>query len=80
MAELTYELSFKGIASPTLRAAFADYDVGSATGTTWVRCSQGDLRGVIARIEELGLDLLEIRLIAGLPGADPNPGGSPPAG
>ena len=75
MAELTYELSFKGIASPTLRAAFADYDVGSATGTTWVRCSQGDLRSVIARIEELGLDLLDIRLIAELARGEPPAGG-----
>ena len=80
MAELTYELSFKGIASPTLRAAFADYDVGSATGTTWVRCSHGDLRGVIARIEEFGLDLLDIRLIAELAGGDPPAGGSPAGG
>ena len=71
MAELTYELSFKGVASPTLRAAFADYDIGSGTGITWVRCSHGDLRGVIGRIEELGLDLLDIRLIAGLTGVDP---------
>ncbi len=80
MAELTYELSFKGVASPTLRAAFADYDVGSGTGTTWVRCSHDALRGVIGRIEELGLDLLEIRLLAGLPDGDQYPGGSPPSG
>jgi hypothetical protein len=66
MAELTYELSFKGVASPTLRAAFADYEVGSGTGTTWVRCSHDALRGVITRIEELGLDLLDVRLIAEL--------------
>ena len=75
MAELTYELSFKGVASPTLRAAFADYDVGSATGATWVRCSHDELHGVIARIEDLGLDLLEIRLIAGITAPDPQPDG-----
>ena len=80
MAELTYELSFKGIASPTLRAAFADYEVGSATGTTLVRCSQGDLRGVIARIEELGLDLLDIHLIAELARDEPPAGGSSAGG
>jgi hypothetical protein len=78
MAELTYELSFKGVASPTLRAAFVDYEVGSGTGTTWVRCSHDELSGVIGRIGELGLDLLDIRLIAGLAGVDPHGGGGSP--
>ena len=64
MADLTYEVSFKGVASPTLRAAFADCDLGTGAGVTWVRCSHDALRGVIARIEELGLQLLDVRLIA----------------
>jgi hypothetical protein len=41
-----------------------------------VRCSHDELHGVITRIEELGLDLLEIRLIAGIAASDPQPGGS----
>jgi len=69
MADLTYEVSFKGIASPTLRAAFVDCDVRAGTGTTWVRCSHAALRDVIARIEDLGLDLLDVRLIAEHPSA-----------
>jgi hypothetical protein len=68
MADLTYEVSFKGVASPTLRAAFVDCELGTGVGTTWVRCSHDALREVIARIEEFGLELLDVRLIAEHPG------------
>jgi hypothetical protein len=65
MAELAYEVSFKGVASPTLRAAFGDCELGSGVGTTWIRCTHDALRDVIAQLEELGLELLDVRLIAG---------------
>ena len=64
MADLRYEVSFKGVASPTLRAAFADCELGTGTGVTLVRCPQAALRSVLARIEELGLELLDVRLVA----------------
>ena len=64
MAELTYEVSFKGVASPMLRAAFVDHELEAGAGITTVRCTQAALRTVIARIEEFGLELLEVRLIA----------------
>ena len=64
MADLTYEVSFKGVASPTLRAAFRDREVRSATGVTSVRCPKASVRAAIARIEEFGLQLIEVRLIA----------------
>ena len=70
MADLTYEVSFKGVASPTLRAAFVDFELGTGVGTTWVRCSHGALREVIARIEDFGLELLDVRLLAGHPADD----------
>ena len=63
MADLTYEVSFKGVASPTLRAAFVDCELRPR----WVRprCgAPGVVRTVIARIEEFGLQLVEVRLIA----------------
>ena len=75
MADLTYEVSFKGIASPTLRAAFINCEVGTGIGTTWVRCEHDALRQVIARIEDLGLELLDVRLIAQHPAADHPPAG-----
>ena len=67
MADLTYEVSFKGVASPTLRAAFAECELSTGTGTTLVRCSTHELRTVIARIQEFGLELLDVRLIAAHP-------------
>ena len=72
-AELTYEVSFKGVASPTLRAGFADYEVATGVGTTSVRCSRDALRGVITRIEDFGLELLDVRLIAAHPADDGPP-------
>ena len=71
MADLTYEVSFKGAASGTLRAAFADYDLSVGTGVTLIRCSHGALRAVINRIEELGLQLLDVRLVADQAGSPP---------
>jgi hypothetical protein len=65
MAELIYEVSFKGVASTTLRGAFAGYDVGTGVGSTWVRCPHDSLHDVMARIEEFGLDVLDVRLLAG---------------
>jgi hypothetical protein len=64
MADLTYEVSFKGVASPTLRAAFLDCELDAGMGITSVRCTKGALRAVIARIEEFGLELIDLRLIA----------------
>jgi hypothetical protein len=64
MADLTYEVSFKGVASPTLRAAFIDYELETGAGVTSVRCTQAAVHAVFARIEEFGLQLLDVRLIA----------------
>jgi hypothetical protein len=78
MADLRYEVSFKGVASPTLRAAFVDYELDDGSGATMVRCGHEELSGVMARIEELGLVLLDVRLVAehpddhGIPGRKPD--------
>jgi hypothetical protein len=64
MADLIYEVSFKGAASGTLRAAFADFDLSVGTGVTLIRCSHGALRALINQIDELGLQLLDVRLVA----------------
>ncbi len=64
MADLVYEVSFKGVASPMLHAAFPGCDLETGAGLTVVRCRQDALRGVIERIEELALQLLHIRLVA----------------
>jgi hypothetical protein len=67
MAELVYELSFKGAASDTLASAFEGCDVTTERGVTTVRSEvpdQGALQGLIARINALGLELLDVHLIA----------------
>lgn len=64
MADLAYEVSFKGAAGPTLRAAFPECELATGAGLTLLRCSQPALPRVIVRIEELALQLLDIRLVA----------------
>jgi hypothetical protein len=64
MADLSYLLSFKGAASPTLRSAFANCKVDADDGVTVLRCPHHDLNRVIAQIQELGLELLDVRLVA----------------
>jgi hypothetical protein len=67
MAELVYELSFKGAASESLAGAFEECVVTTDRGVTTVRSAvpdQAALQGLIARINVLGLELLEVRLVA----------------
>ena len=64
MAALIYLVSFKGAVSPTLRAAFQDSEVETADGVTVVRCPRDRLRPVIAVIEEFGLELADVRMLA----------------
>jgi len=64
VADVRYAVSFKGVASPTLRAAFTDYELEDGTGVTIVRCTQEALRAVLDRIEEFGLVLTDVRTVA----------------
>ena len=64
MADLSYLVSFKGAASPTLRSAFATWDLETGDGMTCVRCVQADLARVIAQIQDHGLELLDVHLVA----------------
>jgi hypothetical protein len=73
MAELSYEVSFKGAASPTLCAAFDDWELQTGSGVTLLRCDQRALHTVIDRIQDLGLELLDVRLVA-----EPASGRGPP--
>jgi hypothetical protein len=77
MAELIYELTFRGAASDTLAAAFEDCDVTTGQGVTIVRSTvpdQAALQGLIGRITGLGLELLEVH-----PVTDPGGAGSRPS-
>jgi hypothetical protein len=72
MAQLVYELSFKGTASAALAGAFENCVVTSRSGITIVRSEvpdQAALHGLLDRVQALGLEILELRLIAE-PGED----------
>ena len=55
MADLRYEVSFKGVASVDIRAAFGDCEADTGRGITTVRCPKEGLNAVVNRIEDLGL-------------------------
>jgi hypothetical protein len=72
MALLLYEVSFKGAASDTLAAAFDNAELTTDHGVTTVHAGvrdQADLQGLLGRVHALGLELLEVRLVAE-PGSD----------
>jgi hypothetical protein len=60
-----YELTVKGQPGELLRAAFADVVVSSGPGVTILSAEldQSALHGLLARIEDLGLELLDMRLV-----------------
>ena len=60
-----YELTVKGQPGELLRAAFEDVVVSSGPGVTILSADldQPALHGLLARIEELGLELLDMRLV-----------------
>jgi hypothetical protein len=67
MTDLVYELSFKGAASDTLAGAFEGCDVTTNRGVTTVRSGvpdQAALQGLIERVNALGLELLDVHLVA----------------
>lgn len=64
---MIYELSFKGSASDVVRAMFDEFDVETGHGVTMIRgefADQSALHGALARIQGLGLELLDVRLVA----------------
>jgi hypothetical protein len=61
-----YVVTVKGEPGELLRAAFEDVEVSSAPGVTVLTAEldQPALHGLLTRIEDLGLELLDMRLIA----------------
>jgi hypothetical protein len=63
----TYEVTFLGQASTTLRAEFDDCEITIGPGTTTLRAElpdRGALSGLIERINGLGLDVIDVTLAA----------------
>ena len=70
-AQQTYEISFLGQANSALRAEFEDCEVTVSHGTTTLRADlpdQGALTGLMERITGLGLDVIDVSLVAPPPG------------
>jgi hypothetical protein len=63
----TYEITFAGQAGSTLRAEFDDCELIVGPGTTTLRAElpdQGALWGLVQRIMGLGLEVINLRLVA----------------
>jgi hypothetical protein len=67
----TYKITFTGKAGSVLRAEFDDCQVTVGPGTTTLQAElldQGALTGLIDRVTGLGLKLIDVSLVAPLPG------------
>ena len=60
----TYVITVRGIAGPWVRGVFDDTEVSVVGGTTVLRragADQAALHGLLGRIADLGLELLDVR-------------------
>ncbi len=67
MQSQTFEITFLGQAGTTLRAEFDDCEVKIGPGTTTLRAKlpdRGALSGLMERINSLGLDVIDVSLVA----------------
>ena len=67
MRAQTYEITFLGQAGTILRAEFDDCAVTIGPGTTTLRAElpdRGALSGLLERINNLGLDVIDVSLLA----------------
>ena len=63
----TFEITFLGQAGTTLRAEFDDCEVTVGPGITTLRAElpdRGALSGLMERINSLGLDVIDVSLVA----------------
>jgi hypothetical protein len=66
-----FEITFLGEAGTTLSAEFDDCQVTLGPGTTTLRAElpdRGALSGLMERINSLGLDVIDVSLVAEPPG------------
>ena len=67
MRSQTYEITFLGQAGTTLRSEFDDCEVTIGPGTTTLRAElpdRGALTGLMERINSLGLDVIDVSMVA----------------
>jgi len=64
MTEGTYVITVRGVAGPWVRGVFDDTEVSVAGDTTVLRragADQAALHGLLRRIQDLGLEILDVR-------------------
>jgi hypothetical protein len=65
MTDGTYVITVRGIAGPWVRAAFDDTEMSAVGDTTVLRragTDQAALHGLLRKINDLGLDILDVHL------------------
>jgi hypothetical protein len=65
VTDTTYVITVRGVAGPAVRAAFDDVEVSAVGDTTVLRSAGADqaaLHGLFRRIQDLGLDVVEVHL------------------
>ena len=65
MTDGAYVITVRGVAGPWVRAAFADVAMSAVGDTTVLRrdgTDQAALYGLLNRIQDLGLELLDVHL------------------
>ncbi len=70
MTEGTYAITVRGVAGPWVLAAFDDVAVSAVGDTTVLRRAETDqaaLHGLLQRIQNLGLDVLDVHLASAEP-------------
>jgi hypothetical protein len=70
----SYEIRIRGRVGDSLLASFEDMDAAVRPAETVLRgpvADQAQLHGLLERIQLLGLELIEIRQVAGDPPRDP---------
>jgi hypothetical protein len=63
VADGAYVITVRGVAGPWVRGVFDDTEVSVAGDTTVLRCPGADqaaLHGLLRRIQDLGLELLDV--------------------
>jgi hypothetical protein len=65
MSDGTYVITVRGVAGPSVRAAFDDVAVSTVGDATVLRragTDQAALHGLLQRIQDLGLEVLDVHL------------------
>ena len=65
MTDSTYVITVRGVAGPFVRASFDDVEMSVAGDTTVLRSAGADqaaLHGLLRRIQDLGLDVVDVHL------------------